>query len=193
MNKIYALLDIDTLKKYNLSIKDFCLAANKLNSPILQYRDKNSDIENKIKNLQEIKKYWHKTLIINDDLDLLPFADGIHIGQEDLENLSEKLKLSKKQIIEYIKEKNKLVGLSTHNKEEILKANELPLDYIGLGAYRATQTKDTDNILGDKITKLIKYSKHPVAVIGGITLNDEIPGATYKVIASDICKNINFI
>ena len=80
-----------------------------------------------------------------------------------------------------------IVGLSTHNKEEILKANKLPLSYIGLGAYRPTSTKDTTNILGDKVISLINYSYHPVAVIGGVKIYDKIP-SNFKVIGSDICK-----
>jgi thiamine-phosphate pyrophosphorylase len=81
----------------------------------------------------------------------------------------------------------KIVGLSTHNKEEILKANKLPLSYIGLGAYRVTSTKNTENILGEEIKKLIKFSIHPVAVIGGVKIYDKIP-SKFKVIGSDICK-----
>ena len=212
---IYALLDFDTLKKYDISIKDFCLASKGLKAKILQYRDKNSTLEEKLKRIKEIRKYWKKTLIVNDTLELLPFADGIHIGQEDLEELSEKFSLSKYEIIDSIKngklssqvpsfkfqEKNnskkpgtwnlepgtKIVGLSTHNKKEILEANKLPLDYIGLGAYRPTSTKDTSNILGEKIIELIKYSYHPVAVIGGVKIYDKIP-SKFKVVGSDICR-----
>jgi thiamine-phosphate pyrophosphorylase len=183
---IYALLDWDSLQKYNISIKDFCKSAKGLKAKFLQYRDKNSSLEEKTKRIKEIKKYWKKTLIVNDTIELLPFADGIHIGQEDLENLCKKFNLSKKEIILNLKQNKKIVGLSTHNKEEILEANKLPLDYIGLGAYRKTNTKDTSNILGEKIIKLIKYSYHPVAIIGGVKIYDKIP--TIKVIGSDICK-----
>jgi len=209
---IYVLLDFDTLKKYDISIKDFCLASKGLKAKILQYRDKNSSLEEKIKRIKEIRKYWKKTLIVNDTLELLPYADGIHIGQEDLKNLCKKLDLSKYEIIDSIKngkwkmENGKfiinnhftlsilhskfIVGLSTHNKEEILEANKLPLDYIGLGAYRPTATKDTLNILGGKIIELIKYSYHPVAVIGGVKIYDKIP-SKFKVVGSDICKLIS--
>jgi thiamine-phosphate pyrophosphorylase len=219
---IYALLDWDTLQKYNISIKDFCKSAKGLKAKFLQYRDKNSSIEKKLQRIKEIRKYWKKTLIVNDTIELLPFADGIHIGQEDLENLCSKFNLSKKEVIKNIKNgkllqlimengkwkidnkklkvKNKkfnnypfsilhypfIVGLSTHNIKEILEANKLPLDYIGLGAYRKTSTKNTSNILGDKIINLIKYSYHPVAVIGGVKIYDKIP--SIKVIGSDICK-----
>ena len=98
-----------------------------------------------------------------------------------------KFNLSAYEVIESLKRDNKIVGLSTHNKEEILKANSLPLSYIGLGAYRKTSTKDTTNILGAKIIDLIKFSYHPVAVIGGVKIYDKIP-ANFKVIGSDICK-----
>ena len=207
---IYALLDFDTLKKYEISIKDFCLTSKGLKAKILQYRDKNSSLEEKLKRIKEIRKYWKKTLIVNDSLELLPYADGIHIGQEDLDELCEKFNLSKYEIINSIKNgklekisnskfqisqlntqnskfKTKLIGLSTHNKEEILETNKLPLDYIGLGAYRPTSTKDTSNILGEKIIELIKYSYHPVAVIGGVKIYDKIP-SKFKVVGSDICR-----
>ncbi len=202
---LYALLDFDTLKKYNISIKDFCKTTKGLKAKIIQYRDKNSSLEEKTKRIKEIRKFWKKTLIINDTLELLPFADGLHIGQEDLENLCKKHNLSPFEIIEKIKNgkweiknnkfyftqqknnKNKIIGLSTHNKEEILKANQLPLSYIGLGAYRPTTTKNTSNILGEKIIELIKYSYHPVAIIGGVKIYDKIP-AKFKVVGSDICK-----
>jgi len=214
---IYALLDWDTLKKYNISVWDFCKTAKGLKAKILQYRDKNSSIEEKYERVLEIKKYWKKTLIINDTVELLPYCNGIHIGQEDLDKLSQKFNLSKYDVIQKLRtgelskwkmenekwkinKKNKInnsllsivhcpfiVGLSTHNREEIAEANKLPLDYIGLGAYRATSTKNTSNILGDKIIDLIKFSNHPVAVIGGVKIYDKIP-SKFKVIGSDICK-----
>jgi len=184
---IYALLDFDTLKKYDISIKDFLKTAKGLKAKFVQYRDKNSSIEEKKERIKEIKKYWKKTLIVNDNVELLDLADGIHIGQEDLLELIEKFNLSAYEVVEFLKRDNKIVGLSTHNKEEILKANSLPLSYIGLGAYRRTSTKDTTNILGEKIIDLIKFSYHPVAVIGGVKIYDKIP-ANFKVIGSDICK-----
>ena len=201
---LYALLDYDTLKKYDISIKDFCKTSKGLKAKILQYRDKNSSLEEKKERLKEIKKYWKKPLIINDTLELLDLAEGIHIGQEDLEEISKKYNLSPFEVIEKLREgkwkiekefyftdtpqnSKKTVGLSTHNKEEILKANSYPLSYIGLGAYRPTSTKETSNILGQKVIDLIKYSYHPAAIIGGVKIYDKIP-AKFKVVGSDICK-----
>jgi thiamine-phosphate pyrophosphorylase len=209
---IYALLDWDTLQKYEVCIKDFVKTAKGLKAKILQYRDKNSPLEEKKARLFEIKKYWKKTLIINDTLELLPYCDGIHIGQEDIQSLCNTYNLSAFEIIYALKNgkwkmengkfsfttsqlhtgwlgrfTTKIVGLSTHNKEEIIESNKLPLTYIGLGAYRPTSTKNTDNIIGEKIIDLIKFSNHPVAVIGGVKIYDKIP-SKFKVIGSDICK-----
>jgi len=179
---IYALLDFDLVKKYNVSIEDFINKAKELDAKIIQYRDKNSNIKDIKNRLLKIRSLWDKTLIINDYIDLVQFCDGLHIGQEDLE---------KYKTIENIRTiiGNKILGLSTHNKEEILQANKLNLNYIGLGAYRPTTTKNVTSIKGDELLKLAKLSIHPVAIIGGVKLNDKID-TTYKVIGSDIFKQI---
>ena len=180
---IYALLDFNLLQNYNISIKQFIDKCYELDVKIIQYRDKFSNLDDIEKRLLEIRKLWDKTLIINDYIKLAKFCDGIHIGQEDLE---------KYKNIENIREVigNKILGLSTHNKEEVLRANELNIDYIGLGAYRQTSTKDVTSIKGEELLKIAKLSIHPVAIIGGVKLSDKID-TKYKVIGSDICKSIS--
>ncbi|RUM56911.1 MAG: thiamine phosphate synthase [Nautilia sp.] len=183
---IYALLDWELIQKFNISIESFINKCYQLDVKIIQYRDKNSDIKNIENRLKKIRKLWDKTLIINDYIDLIENADGLHIGQEDLE---------KYKSIENIRNKinSKILGLSTHNKEEILKANELDINYIGLGAYRPTNTKNVNSIGGEKLIKIAKLSKHPVAIIGGVKLSDKFDEniIKYKVIGSDICKSIS--
>ena len=105
---IYALLDFDTLQKYGITIKDFCKTAKGLKAKILQYRDKNSPLDKKIQRIIEIKKYWKKPLIINDNTELLPYCDGIHIGQEDLQELCEKFKMNEYDVIDMLKHSEKL-------------------------------------------------------------------------------------
>jgi len=180
---IYALLDYDLLQKYNISIPQFIDKCYELDVKIIQYRDKNSKLEDIQKRLFEIRKLWDKTLIINDYIKLAKFCDGVHIGQEDLE---------KYKSIENIRKviNNKILGLSTHNKDEVLKANNLNIDYIGLGAYRVTSTKDVTSIKGDELLEIAKLSTQPVAIIGGVKLSDKID-TKYKVIGSDICKLIS--
>ena len=82
--------------------------------------------------------------------------------------------------------KNKLLGLSTHNELEILEANNFELDMIGLGAYKATNTKDISNILGEKLQYLAKMSKHPVCAIGGVKVDDIIKNTKFNCVGSAI-------
>ena len=113
----------------------------------------------------------------------------MHIGQEDLEEFSK----NKKDAISSIRQKigSKMLGLSTHNLEEIKVANSLDLDYIGLGAYRVSSTKDVTSIGGEKLLSIAKSSKHKVALIGGVKLSDNFnsyPQIEYKVIGSDLIE-----
>ncbi len=86
----------------------------------------------------------------------------------------------------------KIIGLSTHNIKEIKKANPLDIDYIGLGAYRNTNTKESVTVSGEKLLKIAKKSKHPVAIIGGVKLEDNFknsPQIEYKVIGSNLMEH----
>ena len=124
-------------------------------------------------------------MIINDAITLIDYADGLHIGQEDIRIYSDNLVEAVAMIRHVIGRKR--LGLSTHNKEEILEANTLDLDYIGLGAYRATDTKSEANVGGKALIEAASYSKHPVGMIGGVTLEDEFDAPIlYKVIGSGL-------
>ena len=132
-----------------------------------------------------IREQYDGTLIINDSIELIAYADGLHIGQDDIRTYSDDLATAVKQIRRMIG--RKVLGLSTHNTEEILEANTLDLDYIGLGAYRATHTKLEANVGGKTLIAAAKHSEHPVGMIGGVTLEDvfEEP-ILYKVIGSGL-------
>lgn len=153
--------------------------------PILQYRNKSGSEAEKAADLQTIRKMYHGTLIINDTIELIDYADGLHLGQEDLRKYSPDLE----EAVQLVRKKigTKLLGLSTHNKAEILEANTLDLDYIGLGAYRATETKSEANVGGQALLEAAKHSKHPVGIIGGVRLDDSFEKPIlYKVIGSGL-------
>jgi len=185
---IYALLDKELLSKRGLSLAKLSQKIELLNIPIAQYRNKTGSIEEKKNDLILIRKFYRGQLIINDTIELIEYVDGLHIGQEDIRVYDSNLY----KAINIIREKigNKLLGLSTHNREEIVEANELDLDYIGLGAYRGTKTKLEAKVLGDEALELAKLSKHPVGLIGGVKLNDSFDKQiTYRVIGSDLYEN----
>ena len=162
------------------------LCKNK-NVKLVQYRDKVSTINIQKENLTFLKENLNIPILINDKIELIEFCDGLHLGQEDFDLIHKDKKIALKLIRKKIK--NKLLGLSTHNEIEILEANELDLDMIGLGAYRNTNTKEVDTLLGDNITYLAKISKHPVCAIGGVKISDKIKNITFNVVGSGFYEN----
>jgi len=183
-NLLYALCDFQTILKKEILLDDFLNIIKKYDVKILQYRDKINPINIQIKNLQYLKKHLDIPIIINDKIELIAYSDGLHLGQEDLDLINNSKKIALKLIRKKIG--NKLLGLSTHNEMEILEANELDLDMIGLGAYKITSTKDVDSLLGEKISYLAKISKHPVCAIGGVNINDKIENITFNVVGSGL-------
>ena len=181
-NLLYVLCDYETLLKKNISLEKFVNLCKKKDIKIVQYRDKFSSLQEQKTNLLYLKSQLNIPIIINDKIELIEFADGLHLGQEDLDKIHKDKKLAVKLV--RLKIKDKLLGLSTHNEIEILEANELALDMIGLGAYKNTSTKDVNTLLGSKISYLAKISKYPVCAIGGVKIEDIIENIRFNVVGS---------
>lgn len=181
-NYLYVLCDYETLLKKSITLEKFVQLCHEKDVKIVQYRDKISTIEEQKNNLLYLKEKLNIPIIINDKIELIEFADGLHLGQEDFEKVHKDKKLAVKLI--RMKLKNKLLGLSTHNEKEILEANTLDLDMIGLGAYKNTSTKDVSTIIGEKMPYLAKISKHPVCAIGGVKIEDLIKNVNFNVVGS---------
>ncbi len=184
MSKIYAIFDFELNQNKGFSIEEYISLANSHGAVYLQYRDKVNSFDIKKENLLKIRSLWGGTLIINDEIELVSFCDGLHLGQEDLLKIS----LNIKESIKFIRDKieDKILGISTHNIDEIKEANELNVDYIGLGAYRTTSTKDVPSLLGEKISYIASFSKHPVVAIGGVRVDDDIENISFNAIGLNI-------
>jgi len=184
--KLYALCDQDMLDSKGVSLDKYIELAKANNAEIIQYRNKNADIAFIKQQLIYIRKHYDGFLIVNDAYELIEFCDGVHVGQEDLKAIDEDIVKAVK-ILRSVVTSDKILGISTHNEEEILQANELDLNYIGLGAYRNTSTKkDITGILGESLDTLAASSKHLVAAIGGVKLDDKFKNVTYSVIGSGL-------
>lgn len=184
--RLYALCDQDLLDKKALSVEAFVEIAKQKNAEIIQYRNKNGDVAFIKQQLIKIRKMYEGFLIVNDAYELVEFCDGVHVGQEDL-RLIDKDVLMAAKILRSVIKKDKILGISTHNKEEVLQANEMDLNYIGLGAYRDTNTKsDISTVLGDKLDDIASHSKHLVAAIGGVRESDKFSHVAYHVMGSGL-------
>jgi thiamine-phosphate pyrophosphorylase len=108
-------------------------------------------------------------VIVNDRADIakLSAADGVHVGQDDLEPAEARRILGGAAI----------VGLSTHSVDQVRVASTLPVDYIAVGPIFATSTKDTGyqeagaSFVSEAAAALRALNRpKPIVAIGGITL-----------------------
>lgn len=136
---------------------------------LVQLREKNISTRDYIDLALRVKKVCHKyniPLIINDSLDvcLAIDADGLHLGQKDME-----IKTATKILGD-----DKIIGATAHSLEESQKAMISGADYLGIGAAFSTNSKNDAVKLKDlKIYKDITSSLDlPVVAIGGINLDN---------------------
>jgi len=184
--RLYALCDQDMLDKKGVSLQTFLEKAKAHKAEIIQYRAKNADIAFIKKQLINIRKEYDGFLIVNDAYELIEFCDGVHVGQEDLREIDEDV-YKAVTILRSVIGSDKILGISIHNEEEVLQANSMDLNYIGLGAYRDTSTKkDISTVLGKELDAIAKLSDHYVAAIGGVRFDDKFENVTYHVIGSGL-------
>ena len=125
-------------------------------------------------------------LIINDRVDvaLAVDADGVHIGQSDMSYEDARRLLGR----------DKIIGLSVENFEDLEHANSLDVDYVGISPVYGTPTKsDTAEPFGlEGLRRAIAMSAHPTVAIGGMnakTIGEVIAaGADGVAVVSAICS-----
>ncbi len=154
-----------------LATLDRTLAAVPSNAPIacLQVRLKHLDDTALLQAARAMKTIVHKhqtLLIINDRPDIAKAvgADGVHIGQSDMDYLSSRELLGKDAII----------GVTCHNSKDLaLSAAESGADYVAFGAVFETQTKDAPTRCDMEILKWWNlFIEIPSVAIGGITVEN---------------------
>jgi thiamine-phosphate pyrophosphorylase len=130
---------------------------------IVQYREKIKGTRQMIEEATEIKRICDKTAIflVNDRVDvaLAVDADGVHLGQEDMDITVARRLLGKK-----------LIGITVHDVREAMEAEKNGADYLGVSPIFATGTKkDAGRPCGvETITKVRAAVKIPIVAIGGI-------------------------
>lgn len=131
---------------------------------VIQLREKNlssRDFYETALSVLQITKPRGVPLIINDRLDicLAAGADGVHLGQSDIPC----------SVARKILGNEKIIGVSSHNPAEALRAQADGADYLGVGAAFATSTKsDVTPVSPDTIRQIRAAVSIPFVVIGGI-------------------------
>lgn len=131
---------------------------------MIQLREKHLDHEHFLKEAKEIKELCRKyqvPFLINDDVDLAVEvdADGVHVGQHDMEAGEVRKKIGP----------NRILGVSAQTVEQALLAQQAGADYLGVGAVFPTGTKDdADAVSIQTLGEICHAVNIPVVAIGGI-------------------------
>ena len=130
----------------------------------VQLREKELDDEaflNEAVEISALCRRYGVPFFINDNVEIAIrcHADGIHVGQEDMEAAQVRRKVGDDMII----------GVSVHSVEEALEAVKNGADCLGVGAMFSTSTKTDVSILPKETLRDICAAVDiPVVAIGGI-------------------------
>lgn len=148
---------------------------------MIQLREKNMDrlaFREEAIEIQKLCARYRVPFLINDDVALAKEigADGVHVGQKDMEALEARKELGNDRII----------GVSARTVEQALTAQAHGADYLGVGAVFHTGTKsDAKGISHETLKEICQAVSIPVVAIGGITGENvmELKGSSISGIA----------
>ena len=135
---------------------------------LIQLRDKNAGAGEFLHCVERVLALAppETRIIVNDRVDIarISGAAGVHLGQTDLPPAMARKILHFEQI----------VGLSTHNLQQAVEADDLPTDYVAVGPIFPTSTKlNPDPVVGlDGLTSISKVVHKPIVAIGGIRIEN---------------------
>ena len=131
----------------------------------IQLREKDMEYDSFLKEALEVKKLCEKCnvpFIINDNVELALacHADGIHVGQSDMES---------KKVRELIG-KDMILGVSAQTVAQAVEAENNGADYLGVGSiFNTTSKADADDVSIETLKAICEAVNIPVVAIGGIT------------------------
>ena len=134
----------------------------------VQLREKELDEETFLKEAKELKelcRQYNVPFVINDNVELAKKidADGVHVGQSDMEAGDVRAMLGP----------DKIIGVSAQPVEQAILAEKRGADYLGVGAVFKTGSKaDADDVSFETLKAICDAVSIPVIAIGGITLEN---------------------
>jgi thiamine-phosphate pyrophosphorylase len=166
--RLYAILDVSCFAaplRTTAAIVDYASELAAGGATLIQYRNKVGSTREMLSHARELRRVLSDdiTLIMNDRADICIAAgfQGVHVGQDDLSPEGARTVIGAELIL----------GVSTHNLEQLRQADAGPADYIAYGPVFATSSKrNPDPVVGlDGIRAARAASKKPLVAIGGIT------------------------
>ena len=131
---------------------------------MIQLREKKLDVEEyarKATRIGEVCRKMKTPFIVDDSIEvaLKSGADGVHIGQDDVDA----------GVARRLLGADKIVGVSAKTVEQAKRAETLGADYLGTGAIYPTKTKDVPIMTSiETLTDICATVSIPVVAIGGL-------------------------
>lgn len=144
----------------------------------VQLREKDLDDETFLKEAKELQalcREYHVPFVVNDNVDIAIKidADGVHVGQSDMEAGDVRAKLGP----------DKIIGVSAATVEQAVLAEKRGADYLGVGAVFPTGSKDDAvDVFHETLKEICKAVSIPVIAIGGISQKN-----VHELAGSGIC------
>lgn len=164
--KVYAVTDRSWLGDSTLC--EQVELALKGGATFIQLREKDIDEDEFLAealSIRELADKYNVPFVINDNIDicLKCGADGVHVGQSDMEAGHVRKLLGD----------DKIIGVSAHTVAEALAAERAGADYLGVGAVFSTSTKDdAEAVSYDTLCDICAAVNIPVVAIGGINCSN---------------------
>ncbi|BCJ35671.1 thiamine-phosphate synthase [Actinocatenispora thailandica] len=190
---LYLIADVTSCRTAGRSVVKTAAAAARGGVTAVQLRDKRArggELLDTVRRVAEVLPP-RIPLIVNDRVDVYLAARlagirvaGVHIGQSDLPVPVTRTMIGP----------DALLGLSAATADQLAAANRAPVDYVGIGALHATDTKqDAPPPLGtDGFRRLAGLCRRPVVAIGGISADDlpglRTAGAAGAAVAAAVCR-----
>jgi thiamine-phosphate pyrophosphorylase len=170
MRGLYPIVDLDTLTSRGCDALAFAQAVLTAKPALLQLRAKHQSDAEVLTLLAALKPLCQQAgtlLFANDRPDLAEQAgvDGVHVGQDDMPLVEVRRRSARL-----------LVGVSTHDSEQLARALELAPSYVAFGPIFATRSKERpDATQGmaalQRSAERAREAGVPLVAIGGLTPN----------------------
>jgi len=185
--RLYCIVDKGTLDARGVTVGPFARELRDAGVTLVQYRDKTGGPQEILRGAAEISEVFagiEATLVMNDRADLAVLAgwSGVHVGQGDLLSMEAKAVVLRTIPHPATMEPSRgwvtggggLVGVSTHDEEQVRVADAGAADYVAVGPVFATSTKlNAEPAVGlEGVRRARALTAKPLVAIGGITLEN---------------------
>jgi thiamine-phosphate pyrophosphorylase len=166
--RLYPIVDKATLDARGVSVAEFAAELAAAGVELVQYRDKVGGPQEVLRGAEAVAQAFagqECLFVMNDRADLAALLCwGVHVGQGDLRPADARRVLGPTGI----------VGISTHQEQQVSLAEASDADYVAVGPVFATSTKsDAEPVVGlEGVRRARPLTSKPLVAIGGISLEN---------------------